>query len=219
MHNVYEDSDDVSFELESAIAELNAAMGIESADDFDMDMDMDDIDDEDITFEDDDMDTLSLTEEAAILLDTIASECETQEEFENLIMESAAEMELYGLIPDAQAAMEAMKVLKIDNWKIKKRNRAVNRECIVLAKNANDPIYKKYKINRDKMRVNRAKIFKKYEAKAKAHVRKAMTNSKAKASSMNTPAGKSLTARLNASMSKSVNGKNPTHAPNKAKAQ
>ena len=83
------------------------------------------------------------------------------------------------------------------------------------------------------MRQFRQKIFDKYETKAKSNVLKARNNSSAKAANITTSSGKDLKKRVDtskidtgkdlkkrvdASKQTSEKGKNPTHAPNKSKA-
>ena len=175
---------------------------------------------EGVTFEDDEAyeDSLSPAAEAAILMDTLRSECESEEEFAELITESAAEMQLYGLIPDADAALEATRVIRVENWKIKERDRLINRECIRIGFRRKDKNYFMYKKYRDLMRQYRAKLFARYKNEAKRNVLHAQQNARAKASTINTSTGKELTSRINASMSKSTKGNNPTSAPSTSKA-
>lgn len=196
--------------------------------DIDDDLDIDsipDLDDMDPDFDDDyddsvfesvegfDDDDLTPAAEASIFMDTILESCENMDEFIQVVSENAVEWELYGLIPNAQRALEATRTIKVMDWKAKNRKRLEHRECIRLAKKKNDPNYKKYKKFRDLMRKFREPIFQKYESKAKSNVLKAQHNSRAKASSIHTNGGTATTARLNRSMKTSIGGKNPTHAP------
>jgi len=183
--------------------------------DFDVDFDVD----FDPVFEDADDDT-ELTEaaEATIFLDTVRESFESDAEFVDYVQENAVEWELYGLIPSASRALEAIKTLKIDDWKAKNRQRLIRRECIRIACKKGDPLYAKYKKFRGLMRTNRQKIFDKYENKARANVLKAKHNSSAKASNITTASGKDLKKRVDVSKQTSERGKNPTHAPNKSKA-
>lgn len=175
---------------------------------------------EGVTFDDDEAyeDSLSPAAEAAILLETLRSECASDEEFVNLVTESAAEMQLYGLIPDADAALEATRVIKVENWKIKERDRLVKRECIRIGYRRKDKNYAMYKKYRDLMRQYRAKLFARYTNEAKRNVLHAQQNARAKASTINTSTGRELTSRINASINKSTKGSNPTSAPNTSRA-
>ena len=183
--------------------------------DFDVDFDVD----FDPVFEDAEDDS-ELTEaaEATIFLETVRESFESDAEFVDYVQENAVEWELYGLIPSASRALEAIKTLKIDDWKAKNRQRLIRRECIRIACKKGDPLYTKYKKFRGLMRTNRQKIFDKYENKARANVLKAKHNSSAKASNITTASGKDLKKRVDVSKLTSEKGKNPTHAPNKSKA-
>lgn len=207
-----------------------------ATEDFDDDLNMDDedtsfdFDDDDLpdfsddefddpTFEGaDDSDDLSEAAEAAIFMDTVRESFDNDADFVEYVTENAVEWELYGLIPSASRALEAIKTLKIDDWKQKNRQRLIRRECIRIACKKNDPNYVKYKKFRDLMRTYRQKIFDKYETKAKSNVLKAKNNSVAKASNIKTTSGANLTNRVKSSKTTSERGKDPTNAPKKSKA-
>lgn len=161
---------------------------------------------------------LTVAAEASIFMDTVRESFDSDEEFCQYVQENAVEWELYGLIPSASRALEAIKTLKIEDWKKKNRQRLIRRECIRLACKKGDPLYTKYKKYRDLMRQFRQKIFDKYENKARANVLKAKHNTVAKVSNMTTSSGKDLKKRVDTSKQVSERGKNPTHAPNKSKA-
>ena len=194
-----------------------------SDDEFDdLSDDDDDLDasfEEDPTFEDarDDAE-LTIAAEAAIFMDTVRETFDSDEEFVQYVQENAVEWELYGLIPSASRALEAIKTIKVGDWKQKNRQRLIRRECIRIACKKNDPNYVKYKKYRTLMRQYRQKIFDKYESKAKSNVLKAKSNSAAKASNIKTSSGKNLEQRVKTSKQVSEKGHNPTHAPNKSKA-
>ena len=216
------DLDEALESIDAAIENIEDDLDIDEIPDLDdIDDDFDDDDDMDVTFEDaEDYDSDSLTPgaEAAIFMDTVLESFDSPEEFVEYVAENAVEWELYGLIPNAQRALEATKTIKVQDWKMKNRERTIKRECIRIAYKKNDPLYKKYKIARDKMRGYRSKIFDKYNSKAKSNVLRAKSNSQAKASTISTKSGKDLTKRVNNSIAASTKGKNPTHAPNKSKA-
>ena len=186
----------------------------------------DDLDD--ILFEDDDDyddDMLDSATESAMFLDMMCESCESIEEFEALVTENAVEWALYGLIDDADEALEATKVMRVDNWKEKNRMRLIRRESIRIAKNKNDPNYKKYKTFRDKMREFRQKIFDKWDSLATKNVKNARRNASQKAANINTTSGRDTAKRLtndhhniNSAMKDSRKGKNPTNAPKKSPA-
>lgn len=210
------------FEFDDALESMDDDIDIDDIPDFDdIDDDYDDDFDSDVDpiFEsaDDTATDLTVAAEAAIFMDTLLESCESEEEFVDYVTENATEWELYGMIPSAERALEAIKTIKVTDWKIKNRNRAQHRECIRLAYKSGDPNYKKYKKFRDLMRKFRALIFKKWDAKAKANVMKAKRNNIAKASSINTKSGNTLKKRLNTAMVKSDKGKNPSRAPANSK--
>lgn len=214
-----EDIDYESDELDDVDTDIDTDDAFESVDDLaDLQFEFDDDDGivlEDAYAEEED---LTIAAEAAIFMDTVRESFESDEEFAQYVQENAVEWELFGLIPSASRALEAIKTLKIDNWKIKNRQRLIRRECIRIACKKNDPNYAKYKKYRDLMRQYRQKIFDKYENKAKSNVLKAKNNSIAKASNMTTSSGRDLNNRVKASKEMSEKGKNPTKAPNKSKA-
>ena len=105
---------------------------------------------ENVTIGDDDEYVCTPTEESAIFLDAIASECATVDEFYTLVEENAVEWEMCGLIEDASVALEAVKRMKIDNWRDVNRGRVAGGEAIRMAKRDNSPDYKKYKKYRNK---------------------------------------------------------------------
>ena len=197
-----------------------------SDDDFSFDSDDDefiddDDDNEEPIFESamDESEELSVAAEAAIFMDVVRESFEgNDDEFIEFVQENAVEWELYGLIPSASRALEAIKTLKIDNWKIKNRQRLIRRECIRIACKKGDANYAKYKKYRDLMRQYRQKIFDKYESKARSNVLKSMNNSKAKASNIKSSAGSDLKKRVDNSKITSERGKDPTKAPKKSKA-
>ena len=153
---------------------------------------------------------LTSAEESVYFLDALMGECQSLEEFQAIVLENAVDFQLYGLIDDAEAAIEAVKRIQIDDWKHVNFNRLVHRECIRLAKKNNDPNYTKYAMFRDKMRGFRSKIFSRWENKAKINVRKALQNSKGKAANINTSTGKKVTSQLNNAIKRAEAGQNPS---------
>lgn len=190
--------------------------------DYDDDDEIDDDDEQYMPdFEDanyDDSEDLTVAAEAAIFMDTVRESFDSDEEFVEYVQENAVEWELYGLIPSASRALEAIKTIRVGDWKQKNRRRLIRRECIRLAKIKGDTNYKKYKKYRDLMRAYRQKIFDRYETKARSNVLKAKSNVVAKASNINTSSGVNLTNRVKASKATSEKGHNPTNAPKNSRA-
>jgi hypothetical protein len=217
LDKVFEDIDDDSMDFDDD--ELGFDNSDEDFDDLSDDDDLDGSFDDEPTFEDaKDDGELTLAAEASIFMDDLRETFATDDEFIQYVQENAVEWELYGLIPSASRALEAIKTIKVDDWKKKNRQRLIRRECIRIACKKNDPNYAKYKKYRTLMRQYRQKIFDKYESKARSNVMKARNNSLAKASNIKTSSGKNLEQRVKTSKQVSEKGKNPTHAPNKSKA-
>ena len=153
---------------------------------------------------------LTPADESVYFLDTLMEECQSLEEFQAIVTENAVDFQLYGLIDDAEAAIEAVKRITIDDWKHVNFNRLVHRECVRLAKKNNDPNYSKYAMFREKMRGFRSKIFTRWEAKARTNVRKALQNSKSKASNINTSTGRKVTSQLTNAIKRAEAGHSPS---------
>lgn len=160
-----------------------------------------------VDYEDDE---LTSADESVYFLDTLMEECSSLEEFQAIVTENAVDFQLYGLIEDAEAAIEAVKKITIDDWKHVNFNRLVHRECIRLAKKNNDPNYAKYAMFRSKMRGFRQKIFDRWESKARTNVRAALQHSKSKASNINTNTGRKVTSQLNNAIKRAESGHNPS---------
>ena len=217
------DFDDLDIATEDFDDDLNMDEELDTDAEFDIDDEFPDFSDEefeDPTFEDAQNTSDELTEaaEAAIFMDTVRASFDNDADFVDYVVENAVEWELYGLIPSASRALEAMKTIKVDDWKSKNKQRLIRRECIRIACKNQDPNYTKYKKYRDLMRQYRQKIFDKYETKAKSNVMKAKNNAVAKASNIKTTSGANLTNRVKASKTESERGKDPTNAPKKSKA-
>lgn len=133
-------------------------------------------------------------DESAIVISSILESMGVEEGL-NFIIENAQEMYAYGLISDADYAMEAAKnIVKLNKDANLSRETSVT--AIRLARNANDPLYKKYRVAKDKYMAARAAIHQKYGAKAKSIARKTIANSKRKASTMNSKTGAELSKRM-----------------------
>ena len=157
-----------------------------------------DIDDDLMFDDDDDFDEgcLDSATESALFIDFMLESCDSIEEFEELVNENATDWQLYGLIDDREMALEAIRIMKVENWKQKNRYRLIRRECIRIGKEKNDPNYVKYKKYRDLMRQFRQKLFDKYENLATRNVKAAHKNSVAKASNVKTTSSKTTLTRL-----------------------
>ena len=123
-------------------------------------------------------DELTPAEESAIFLDAMYSSCNSPEEFIDMVEENATVWEMYGLIQDATAATEAVKRMKIDNWKKVNLDRVAARESIRLAQKNKSADYKKY----------RDKILKRFGVRSKSVARSAIANSQHKSAAMSNSA-------------------------------
>lgn len=138
---------------------------------------------------------LTPADESAIFLAALQDACETEEEYNQLVMENAQALELYGLIDSAEIATEAKKIV-IKQTKQMNLNREQAKAAIRIARRANSADYKKYEKGRRMMLEARAEIVKKYQSKAKTEAKKVLVNSKRKASSMNSNAGKDIVKKM-----------------------
>ena len=120
--------------------------------------------------------------ESAIFLGMIQSQCESLEEYSDLVANEAVEWELMGYIESADAAMEAVKKITIQDWKKVNMDRLIGRECIRLSRANKDPNYVPYAKSRAKLHESREKIFTRWYNKAKANVKAALSNARSKAS-------------------------------------
>ena len=138
--------------------------------------------------------TLSPADESAIFLTALQDVC-TEEEYNHLVMESAAELALYGLIDDANIVTEAQKI----SYKITKQmtfSREQKRAALRLAKKSDCNEWKLYRKHRALMIEQRDKIYAKFGSKAKIEAKKVLQNAKRKASSMNSVTGKTITDKM-----------------------
>lgn len=140
--------------------------------------------------------------ESEIVLTALREECATEAEYADLINASAIEMSLYGVIDDADAAMEAAKKIVIKDYKSAKFNRIQRRTAIRLAMKSNDALYKKYRKYRDLFLESRNAIYQKYGAKAKSESRKIIQNAKRKSANIESKTGKSITEKMDAQIKK-----------------
>lgn len=132
--------------------------------------------------------------ESEIFLMALEAEC-SEDEFSAIMENASYEMALYGLIDDADQAMEAMKTIVKMNKK-DKFSAIERRAAVRLAKKAKDPAYTKYAKGRTMMLENREIIYRKYGAKAKTEAKQIIQNSRRKATAMGSAAGKSITDKM-----------------------
>lgn len=138
--------------------------------------------------------TLSPADESAIFLTALQDTC-TEEEYNDLVMEHASELALYGLIDDSNIVTEAQKI----TYKLTKQStfsREQKRAALRLARKADCTEWKLYHKYRTLMIEQREKIYAKFGSKAKSEAKKVMQNSKRKASSMNSVTGKTIADRM-----------------------
>lgn len=137
---------------------------------------------------------LSPADESAIFLTALQDTC-TEEEYNQLVMEGAAELALYGLIDDANIVTEAQKI----SYKVTKQmtfSREQKRAALRLARKADCNEWKLYHKYRTLMIEQREKIYAKFGSKAKTEAKRVIQNSKRKASSMNSVNGKTITDKM-----------------------
>ena len=138
---------------------------------------------------------LDTADESAVFLAALQDVC-TPEEYNQLVMENATELELYGLIHDAAIVTEGVKIVKHKITKQENLNREQSKAALRLAKKANSAEWKKYSSARSKMLAAKQKIFVKFGPKAKQEARKIVQNSKRKASAMPSVTGKSISDKM-----------------------
>ena len=139
--------------------------------------------------------SLDAADESAIFLSALRDTC-TEEEFNSLVMENTTELELYGLIDNADIVTEGFKIVKHKITKQENLNREQAKAAFRLAKKANSAEWKAYTKHREKMIEARNKIFTKYASKAKSEARKVIQNAKNKASNMSSVTGKTISEKM-----------------------
>lgn len=133
-----------------------------------------------------DLDQIQATpaDESAVFLSAMQEAC-TKDEYNTLVMENATDLEMYGLIDDADVATESTKKIVYKQTKQQSFTREQNKMCMRMAKRLNLPEYQKYRKYIQAAKVEREKIRKKLGSKAKQETKRALTNAKRKASTMN----------------------------------
>ena len=125
----------------------------------------------------------------------------TKEEFDNFMKDSTA-LELFQVIPDASAAMEAVEKRIAKYTFSSKLSQATKASCLRLAKQNNDPNYEKYRMYRMKMFEAREKIYTKWNSKATRVAKDILRGAKNNAASMKTPVGQCNSDKLEKSIRK-----------------
>lgn len=148
---------------------------------------------------------LDSADESAILLAALQDVC-TEQEYQELVMENAHELALYGLIDDPEMVQEAATIVKHKITKQESLNREQAKAAFRLARKQNSAEWKNYHKHRAQMIEDRQKIFAKYNSKAKSEAKKVITNSKRKSSSMTSVTGRTIDAKLDKKV-KELNGK------------
>ena len=156
--------------------------------------------------------------ESMVFLEVISQQCESLEEYQEMVATEAVGWELLGLIENADIAMEAVKKITIQDWKKVNMDRLIGRECIRLAKATNDPNYAPYSKARENMKMRREKIFAKHLNKARANVRAAIANSRNKVSA--SKSSTELKKKIDNAYKVAYNGSDPnkTHKPSNVPA-
>lgn len=145
--------------------------------------------------------------ESKLLLDVLRETC-TKEEFTSFINENKTELELYGLVnfsalatesftnddEDLEEATEARNIVRLNKQAQISREEA--RISIGLAKKSNDALYKYYHKYAELKRKFRDKIYEKYNGRARGLARKAVMNSRNKASVMNSKTGSTIINKI-----------------------
>jgi len=143
---------------------------------------------------------LTEADESYIFLEALRSEC-TAEEFIALAVESAVELELHGLVHNADVAMEGQRnIVKLN--KFATMSSVQKRTAIRIGARKNDADYVLYKKHRDAMIKAREKLFTKFSSQSISEARKIMSNAKHKASTMSTPKGKSIADKMDKAIKK-----------------
>ena len=137
---------------------------------------------------------------AFIVLAALKESC-TPEEFEQYTKDAAA-LELFQVVPNATAAMEAVEKRITKITRQSKLTQATKVTCMRMAKENGDPNYEKYKKYRALMVEFRTKIYNKYQNKATRVARQIVSGAKHNAAAMKTPAGRGISDKLEKTVKK-----------------
>lgn len=149
---------------------------------------------------------LSQSLEAELFLVAMKEEC-SPEEFNALVVESAIDLEIYKIIPDASLVTSAMesgyqKKVVTKQTKAMVMDKVKKRACIRLAEADDGPLWKRYKKGRTMMIEARNEIYAKYNSRGDKAAKAALKNSSKKAASMQTKKGNDIVAKMDNSIKK-----------------
>lgn len=142
--------------------------------------------------------------ETEVTLAAIRESCSSDEEFAQLVGDTATEMALYGVISDADIATEVSKRIIITDFKAANFNRIEKRTAIRLAMINNDQLYAKYRKYRDLFLETREKIYKKYGSRARVEAKRIIKNSRRKAGNMTSPGGRTIVDKIDKQIEKAT---------------
>ena len=145
--------------------------------------------------------TLESDADRAMVIMAALKEESTPEEF-NALMESARQLEIFDVIPNATTAMEAVEKRIVHYTKTSKLSQATKAACLRLAKAAGDPNYDKYRKYRILMFEAREKIYTKYESKATRVAKDIIRGAHNSASAMKNTTGKGISDKLDKNIKK-----------------
>lgn len=145
--------------------------------------------------------TLESDADRAMVIMAALKEESTPEEF-GAMMESARQLEIFDVVPNATTAMEAVEKRIAHYTKTSKLNQATKAACLRLAKQAGDPNYDKYRKYRLLMFEAREKIYTKYESKATRVAKDILRGARNGAASMKNATGKGISDKLDKTIKK-----------------
>ena len=126
---------------------------------------------------------LDAADESAIFLAAMMDACESEQEFNELVMENAVSLAMFGLIEDPEIVTEAKKIV-YKQTKSMNLNREQSKAALRFAKKADSSDWKLYAKYRKAMKEARERIFAKWASKSKTEAKKVLANAGRKASSM-----------------------------------
>lgn len=139
----------------------------------------------------------------------------TPEEFSDIVVEGATQLQLYNIISDASIVDESYSIANEANYNkkvvIKQTKDSVmdkieKRTCIRIEQEKNSSLWQQYHKGRTMMIDAREKMYAKNMSKARTLTKQAMQNSARKASAMSNKAGATITERMDKQIAK-MNGR------------
>lgn len=146
-------------------------------------------------------------DESAILLSGIQAECDEQEWA--TILENLTELEIYGMIPNAEIAEEAAKKIAYKVTKQMNLNRETAKACLRSAEKKNTAAWRRYHKARGEMLKARNEIYVQEKAIGRKAAKETLNNARKKASAMkngNTVTGDMIYNKIGARQGK-ITGK------------